>query len=161
MTSRISFLSFSCASNNSKLHHSPHPHPPRIWTFKDWFVLISYFLGQNSFKCPTQANLFEGFFLLWSTNVVESSKVTHSFLVLLLGDSLVCIKLRCETFRSMPFAHETYPVPLDSSMLKLKRMHSSLQSLHFSFILPTQGRLTLPIPERASWSTICIFHNCS
>ena len=62
MTSRISFLSFSCASNNSKLHHSPHLHPPRIWTFEDWFVLIPYFLGQNSFKCPTQANLFNGIF---------------------------------------------------------------------------------------------------
>ena len=76
LTSRISFLSFSCMSNTSRLHHSPHPHPPRIWTFEDWFVLIPDFLGQNSFKCPTQANFFEGFFL-WSTNVVESSKVTH------------------------------------------------------------------------------------
>ena len=67
----------------------------------------------------------------------------------------------------MPFAHETYPVPLDSSMLKLKRMYSSLQSLHFSFILPTQARLTLPIPERAFWSnpkvsesvSACIVHD--
>ena len=35
----------------------------------------------------------EGFICLWSMNVVESSKVTCEFPVLLLGDSLECIKL--------------------------------------------------------------------
>ena len=59
------------------------------------------------------------------------------------------------------------PCTLGLLHVKLKRMYSSLQSLHFSFILPTQARLTLPIPERAFWSNpkvsesvfACIVHD--
>ena len=84
----------------------------------------------------------EWFFEL-SMNVVELSKVTYWFLVLLLGFLLVSIVLWCRNFFLSHFLTKEDSLPLTPP---LKDVHYTGKSRHFWLKCPTWARFKFPAP---------------
>ena len=133
----------------------PPPPPPRA--FELWKIgsfIFPTFWAKIAFKCSTQANvLLKVFICLWSMNVVESSKVTYEFPVLLLGDSLECIKL-----------HLLFTlVELNQNWLKISEKehherHAARDPRHFflwMFFLHTLRWLRQLLCHNENWNKTC------